>query len=252
MILFYGVNQRCLKCRWTLLPLPTFTRQQKNSLTLGFTLSPQDSLALHPSSTPAVQVPPRLPFEGRRQDVRGCGRVHLHIPVHTALRQHARQLPLPLHGWLPAEPRGSHSVQVHLRSDKRRTSETPWPHAPSSPYDPIILLLSSLTDVEPFLIFANRYYLRKLNLNGSNYTLLIQVRLQGSRGQCETCGGKVTNSTVWNLTIRLEYDGKEVHVNPILTHVQSLIGILAVGDRLLNIHIVGINSNIQQNIKVAT
>lgn len=37
--------------------------------------------------------------------------------------------------------------------------------------------ISLPTDVEPFLIFANRYYLRKLNLNGSNYTLLIQVRL---------------------------------------------------------------------------
>lgn len=33
------------------------------------------------------------------------------------------------------------------------------------------------TDEEPFLIFANRYYLRKLNLDGSNYTLLKQVRL---------------------------------------------------------------------------
>lgn len=32
-------------------------------------------------------------------------------------------------------------------------------------------------DEEPFLIFANRYYLRKLNLDGSNYTLLKQVRL---------------------------------------------------------------------------
>lgn len=30
-------------------------------------------------------------------------------------------------------------------------------------------------DEEPFLIFANRYYLRKLNLDGSNYTLLKQV-----------------------------------------------------------------------------
>lgn len=32
-----------------------------------------------------------------------------------------------------------------------------------------------LPDEEPFLIFANRYYLRKLNLDGSNYTLLKQV-----------------------------------------------------------------------------
>lgn len=32
-----------------------------------------------------------------------------------------------------------------------------------------------LTDEEPFLIFANRYYLRKLNLDGSNYTLIKQV-----------------------------------------------------------------------------
>lgn len=30
-------------------------------------------------------------------------------------------------------------------------------------------------DEEPFLIFANRYYLRRLNLDGSNYTLLKQV-----------------------------------------------------------------------------
>nr|XP_026654670.1 low-density lipoprotein receptor-related protein 1 [Zonotrichia albicollis] len=32
----------------------------------------------------------------------------------------------------------------------------------------------AVTDEEPFLIFANRYYLRKLNLDGSNYTLLKQ------------------------------------------------------------------------------
>lgn len=30
-------------------------------------------------------------------------------------------------------------------------------------------------EVEPYLIFANRYYLRKLNLDGSNYTLIKQV-----------------------------------------------------------------------------
>lgn len=32
---------------------------------------------------------------------------------------------------------------------------------------------------EPYLIFANRYYLRKLNLDGSNYTLIKQVRHTG-------------------------------------------------------------------------
>ncbi|XP_066473947.1 prolow-density lipoprotein receptor-related protein 1 [Tiliqua scincoides] len=32
----------------------------------------------------------------------------------------------------------------------------------------------AVTDEEPFLIFANRYYLRKLSLDGSNYTLLKQ------------------------------------------------------------------------------
>uniref|UniRef100_A0A671R1W9 Low-density lipoprotein receptor-related protein 1-like n=1 Tax=Sinocyclocheilus anshuiensis TaxID=1608454 RepID=A0A671R1W9_9TELE len=32
----------------------------------------------------------------------------------------------------------------------------------------------STSDEEPFLIFANRYYLRKLNLDGSNYTLIKQ------------------------------------------------------------------------------
>lgn len=39
---------------------------------------------------------------------------------------------------------------------------------PPTPHPPL--------DEEPFLIFANRYYLRKLNLDGSNYTLLKQVR----------------------------------------------------------------------------
>lgn len=34
---------------------------------------------------------------------------------------------------------------------------------------------------EPYLIFANRYYLRKLNLDGSNYTLIKQVRNIGSQ-----------------------------------------------------------------------
>lgn len=37
-------------------------------------------------------------------------------------------------------------------------------------------------DEEPFLIFANRYYLRKLNLDGSNYTLLKQVRAELGAG----------------------------------------------------------------------
>lgn len=50
------------------------------------------------------------------------------------------------------------------------------------------------TDEEPFLIFANRYYLRKLNLDGSNYTLLKQVpkpkpssRPPAARAQCRLC-----------------------------------------------------------------
>uniref|UniRef100_A0AAR2JKN9 EGF-like domain-containing protein n=1 Tax=Pygocentrus nattereri TaxID=42514 RepID=A0AAR2JKN9_PYGNA len=38
--------------------------------------------------------------------------------------------------------------------------------------DPTIC--KSTSDEEPFLIFANRYYLRKLNLDGTNYTLLKQ------------------------------------------------------------------------------
>lgn len=33
--------------------------------------------------------------------------------------------------------------------------------------------------MKPYLIFANRYYLRKLNLDGSNYTLIKQVKIQG-------------------------------------------------------------------------
>ncbi|XP_078803799.1 low-density lipoprotein receptor-related protein 1 isoform X7 [Oryzias latipes] len=41
-----------------------------------------------------------------------------------------------------------------------------------SPQNPTIC--KSISDEEPFLIFANRYYLRKLNLDGSNYTLLKQ------------------------------------------------------------------------------
>uniref|UniRef100_A0A669F8X1 LDL receptor related protein 1 n=1 Tax=Oreochromis niloticus TaxID=8128 RepID=A0A669F8X1_ORENI len=41
-----------------------------------------------------------------------------------------------------------------------------------SPENPTIC--KSTSDEEPFLIFANRYYLRKLNLDGSNYTLIKQ------------------------------------------------------------------------------
>uniref|UniRef100_A0A3P9LX61 EGF-like domain-containing protein n=1 Tax=Oryzias latipes TaxID=8090 RepID=A0A3P9LX61_ORYLA len=41
-----------------------------------------------------------------------------------------------------------------------------------SPNDPTFC--KSTSDVEPYLIFANRYYLRKLNLDGSNYTLIKQ------------------------------------------------------------------------------
>lgn len=39
----------------------------------------------------------------------------------------------------------------------------------------------SCVEEEPYLIFANRYYLRKLNLDGSNYTLIKQVRHTGSQ-----------------------------------------------------------------------
>ncbi|NWT76207.1 LRP1 protein, partial [Prunella himalayana] len=47
----------------------------------------------------------------------------------------------------------------------------------------------AVTDEEPFLIFANRYYLRKLNLDGSNYTLLKQVRGElGARATPAPCG----------------------------------------------------------------
>uniref|UniRef100_A0A3Q2NMI4 LDL receptor related protein 1 n=1 Tax=Fundulus heteroclitus TaxID=8078 RepID=A0A3Q2NMI4_FUNHE len=41
-----------------------------------------------------------------------------------------------------------------------------------SPNDPTVC--KSTSEVEPYLIFANRYYLRKLNLDGSNYTLIKQ------------------------------------------------------------------------------
>ncbi|TKS77601.1 Prolow-density lipoprotein receptor-related protein 1 [Collichthys lucidus] len=41
-----------------------------------------------------------------------------------------------------------------------------------SPNDPTIC--KSTSEEEPYLIFANRYYLRKLNLDGSNYTLIKQ------------------------------------------------------------------------------
>lgn len=43
--------------------------------------------------------------------------------------------------------------------------------------NPLTYDVSLPADEIPYLIFANRYYLRKLNLDGSNYTLLKQVRL---------------------------------------------------------------------------
>lgn len=42
-------------------------------------------------------------------------------------------------------------------------------------------VLYMCVEEEPYLIFANRYYLRKLNLDGSNYTLIKQVRHTGSQ-----------------------------------------------------------------------
>uniref|UniRef100_A0A673BTW4 Low density lipoprotein receptor-related protein 1Aa n=1 Tax=Sphaeramia orbicularis TaxID=375764 RepID=A0A673BTW4_9TELE len=47
-----------------------------------------------------------------------------------------------------------------------------------SPENPTIC--KSTSDEEPFLIFANRYYLRKLSLDGSNYTLLKQFGLNNA------------------------------------------------------------------------
>lgn len=48
---------------------------------------------------------------------------------------------------------------------------------------------------EPFLIFANRYYLRKLNLDGSNYTLLKQVGLAWRACAQKSCRGLLLSQT---------------------------------------------------------
>lgn len=46
--------------------------------------------------------------------------------------------------------------------------------------EPYVFVWYLCAEEEPYLIFANRYYLRKLNLDGSNYTLIKQVRHTGS------------------------------------------------------------------------
>lgn len=59
------------------------------------------------------------------------------------------------------------------RGGSRATGICPRPSGAS-----LIIPWFPRADEEPFLIFANRYYLRKLNLDGSNYTLLKQVQEQ--------------------------------------------------------------------------
>ena len=65
---------------------------------------------------------------------------------------------------------------MYFLCDKFNHEQSPFPQS---------VCLS--TDEEPFLIFANRYYLRKLGLDGSNYTLIKQV------GQQALCGNNELN-----------------------------------------------------------
>uniref|UniRef100_A0A3Q3R0H9 EGF-like domain-containing protein n=1 Tax=Monopterus albus TaxID=43700 RepID=A0A3Q3R0H9_MONAL len=83
-----------------------------------------------------------------------------------------------------------------------------------SPVNPTIC--KSTSDEEPFLIFANRYYLRKLNLDGSNYTLLKQglnnaVALDFDYRQQMIYWTDVT--TQGSMIRRMHINGSDVQVN---------------------------------------
>uniref|UniRef100_A0A670IUS4 LDL receptor related protein 1 n=1 Tax=Podarcis muralis TaxID=64176 RepID=A0A670IUS4_PODMU len=75
----------------------------------------------------------------------------------------------------------------------------------------------AVTDEEPFLIFANRYYLRKLSLDGSNYTLLKQglnnaVALDFDYREQMIYWTDVT--TQGSMIRRMHINGSNVQVNP--------------------------------------
>lgn len=66
-------------------------------------------------ATPTVPVPPRVPAEGRREDVRGRGRVLHHLPLQPDLHQHAGQLQVPVPPGLPPAARQPHQLQGRVR-----------------------------------------------------------------------------------------------------------------------------------------
>ncbi|CAL8335883.1 unnamed protein product [Lota lota] len=82
-----------------------------------------------------------------------------------------------------------------------------------SPEDPTVC--KSTSDEEPFLIFANRYYLRKLSLDGSNYTLIKQglnnaVALDFDYGEQMIYWTDVT--TQGSMIRRMHINGSDVQV----------------------------------------
>ena len=130
---------------------------------------------------PSVQVSSWFPAEAWWEDVCGYRRVHNYLPLFSALHQHTRQLPLSVRGWLWTQPQRPHHLQVHIGWG---TLLARFCILLVSHCQIILRHMFSVcylcAEEEPYLIFANRYYLRKLNLDGSNYTLIKQVRHTGS------------------------------------------------------------------------
>lgn len=95
---------------------------------------------------------------------------------------------------------------------------------------PLSLPPSLPAEEEPFLIFANRYYLRKLNLDGSNYTLLKQVRPEDSLSAVAgaasfepvsrriAAGGETTQLPPFRTAWRLDVSHKHIVLHPAARH----------------------------------
>lgn len=109
--------------------------------------------------------------EGWWKDLRGRWRVRRHSPVQPAMHQHLRLLQVPVCGWLRSPGAQPQYVQGSVRSAWRSLSDPRFQNSPSVTWLKLLLISAE----EPFLIMADHHEIRKLSVDGSNYTILKQV-----------------------------------------------------------------------------
>lgn len=110
--------------------------------------------------------------EGWWQDLCGHRRVLHHSPLQPAMHQHLWLLQVPVCGWLRSPGAQPQYVQGSVRSAWCSHSlPDPGFHNTFS----LVTKMFVISAEEPFLIMADHHEIRKLSVDGSNYTILKQV-----------------------------------------------------------------------------